>query len=89
MKGTTLMLAPHLSAQFFTDEGAMADAGRTTPPKDVDDERMQDIEALVRDGFSADEEIQPQEVPVDLKALARELEMSVDELEALRDANLS
>ena len=67
----------------------MADAGKTTPPNDVDDEIMQDIEALVRDGYSADEETQAQEVPVDLVALARELEMSVDELEALRDANLS
>ncbi len=83
------MQAPHLSAQFFTDEGAMADASKTTPPKDVDDERMRDIEALVRDGLSADEGTQAQEVPVDLEALARELEMSVDELEALREANLS
>ncbi|MCH9045680.1 MAG: hypothetical protein IIA40_06190 [SAR324 cluster bacterium] len=89
MKGTTLVQAPHLSAQFFTDEGAMADAGKTTPPKDVDDEIMRDIEALVRDGYSADEETQAQEVPVDLEALARELEMSVDELKELRDANLS
>ena len=83
------MQAALLSAQFFTDEGAMADASNTTPPNDVDDERMQDIEALVRDGMSADEESQAQQVPVDLEALARELEMSVDELKALRDANLS
>ncbi len=67
----------------------MADASKTTPPKDVDDELLQDIEALVRDGDSADEEIQAQEVPVNLEALARELEMSVDELKELRDANLS
>ncbi len=67
----------------------MADAGKTTPPKDVDDELMQEIEALVRDGYSADEGPQAQEVPVDFEALARELEMSVDELKKLREANLS
>ncbi len=67
----------------------MADAGKTTPPKDVDDELMQEIEALVRDGYSADEDTQAQELPVDLEALARDLEMSVDELKELRDANLS
>ena len=67
----------------------MADAGKTTPSNDVDDEIMRDIEALVRDGYSADEETQAQEVPVDLEALARDLEMSVEELKELRDANLS
>ena len=67
----------------------MADVSKTTPPEDVDDEIMRDIEALVRDGYSADEETQAQEVPVDLEALARDLEMSVDELKELRDANLS
>lgn len=67
----------------------MADVSKTTPPEDVDDEIMRDIEALLRDGYSADEETQAQEVPVDLEALARDLEMSVDELKELRDANLS